>query len=270
MIYLLIFAINMISNQFGWASTTIGQQSPMVVETTSHKAIDRLKTIDLPIFAAYSSSEKIYIILYTPNRTDSTGRLILAEATKDTLKRYDFPSWKVWITSGMPSALQKIDLLIDTQNSTLFPENGIENSSSNHLFQLLEKLLTQKMTPIHPEKRKKQGSLSHPNDIDRRPIWNPPVVIDGKVSQSIPSDAFTLVIQQKEEGESQLPCILYYAIKSSTLLPPFIAFPTWIESAGRQFFTARLIDSGTLVSTENNRDILGASSSSNSSEKSDL
>jgi hypothetical protein len=152
-------------------------------------------------------------------------------ATIDTLEREGFHSWLQWLEQGCPGASG--DEAIHIHDGSV---NHSDTNNTTHT-RWLQTLLTLQLTPIPDSERKKAGPAPLPDEIDLRPVWQPPIIVQGRTINSR-CNAFRTQWPNDGSELSTRPLILYFPTSDTAVR----AFPYWIESPTSSYHL-RVIDS---------------------------
>ncbi len=148
--------------------------------------------------------------------------------------------WKEWVSNKAPGHTSWTLYEIDRKSDKLiecfsFSKNGwlfLDESE-----QFLTRLLSLQLNLVPNKDRKKIGPLPVSNEEDRRALWNPPLIVEGK---KIAKPSFDVLKVQWPDDNSRLSCCnieLYFAND--------FPFPYWLEVQSPHYaFKMRTIDSG--------------------------
>jgi len=153
----------------------------------------------------------------------------LLSATKDMLDRTAYEDWISWYEDGAPSSQSKEELIA--------PNNSYTDLEILPKARWLTTLWNLTLTPLSLFTRKRAGPKPHKGEHDFRPIWHPPIIVQGKRVET-KSDAFFVQWPKDSSDLSGHKLILYFP--ESEL--PSQAFPYWIESEHGAYHI-RVIDS---------------------------
>ena len=150
--------------------------------------------------------------------------------------------WSKWIQNKAPGhtswSMIEIDL---AQNRILecysFNRNSWLSQSPQDSF--LATLLHLGLTPVHQMERRRVGPAPQEGEMDRRLIWNPPLIVDGKKIDQAISDAYEAEWPQDGSELSGKMISLYFDQGEQLLLPCWIQIDT-----GQITASVRAIDSG--------------------------
>jgi len=154
--------------------------------------------------------------------------------------------WRSWINQGFPGNTNRVISNVQLssgrmQNSYSVTQNAWLDLSQGN--QILSNLLNLPLYILPPEARKRCGpspGLGHP---DRRPFWQPRMVVEGQVIPQINFFAYRTRWPQ-DGGPMSSRMIDLYIPEDSERYPAY--FPYWIEVHGVSGSKAsvRVIDSG--------------------------
>jgi hypothetical protein len=182
-----------------------------------------------------TSQENNYSLLFI--RTLTADTLILEEISvpEHHAKK---TNWKEWVTKKAPGHTSWTLYEIDRKNGKLiecfsYSKNGWLYLDETEQF--LTRLLTLQLHLVPLQERKKIGP--EPTDIDRRAIWNPPLIVDGK---KVSKPSFEVLKTQWPNDGSRLS-LCDITMYFSENFP----FPYWLEVQSPHYaFKMRTIDSG--------------------------
>ena len=149
--------------------------------------------------------------------------------------------WKSWMELGAPGHSSWIQYEIDPTTLKLiecysFSKKGwLYLEESEHF---LSRLLSLTLSKIPSEERKKIGLSPKQEEIDQRPLWNPPFFSKGKKNK-IACEAWKSYWPKDDTLLSSCQIIMYFPSKEIS------SFPLWIEASNGHFsYAIRVIDSG--------------------------
>lgn len=189
-----------------------------------------------------TAQESNYSLLFIRSITADTLLLeeISAPERQIDLKKID---WKEWATQKAPGHTSWTLFEIDRKTGKLvecfsFSRNGwlyVEESE-----QFLARLMSLPLHAVPIAERRKVGAATDVENDDHRPVWNPPLVVEGK---KIPKAAFDVMKAQWPDDGSRLKLCtieLYFAQED-----PTFPFPYWLEVHSPHYtFKMRAVDSG--------------------------
>lgn len=150
-------------------------------------------------------------------------------------------NWKKWVEDKAPGhtswTLSEIDLhsgiLIECFS---YSKNGWLYLDPSEQF--LIRLLMLPLFPVSEKERKRIGPPPSPEEVDRRALWNPPLIIEGKKREN---PIFEVLTTTWPEDDSQLSLCSIELYFSQEGFP----FPYWLEVHSPHYtFKMRAIDSG--------------------------
>ncbi len=151
--------------------------------------------------------------------------------------------WRQWVKAKAPGHTSWTLYEIDTSSGNLI--EAFSYSKRGWLFldetqQFLSKLLRLPLSKLSDADRKKIGPQPTTNEEDRRAIWNPPLIFQGKKQPKPQFDVWKGV--WPEDGTQMGKCIVeLYFSKANTTFP----FPYWVEIKSPHYsFKMRSVDSG--------------------------
>ncbi len=172
-------------------------------------------------------------------------RLTIEEIAIPESKHLPSIDWKEWILQGAPNntswVMYDIDLLNGqmTRYYSFTKKNWFEIPDADNF---LSKLLNLKFSKIPESARKKVGPkpLSGP---DLRPVWQPRLILEGKVISGVAFDAWQTK-WPSDNSELAKKTIEIYLPQNQQLYPSY--FPYWLQINGAiGKAKIRIINSGT-------------------------
>lgn len=158
-------------------------------------------------------------------------------------------SWRKWVENGAPGntcwLMYSINLPNGTiQNTFSFTKNEWVTIPQSQNF--LSVLLNLSLQPIPSNERKKVGPPPASDSIDRRPIWQPQMIVDGMLLKGVQFDAWR-TRWPKDNSELSGRFIEVFLPKDSERYPTY--FPYWLQINGMVGKAkVRIIDSGNNLS----------------------
>lgn len=154
-------------------------------------------------------------------------------------------SWKDWITSNAPHNTSWVLYQIDLDQGTL--ENYYSFTKQGYFIvpqaeNFLQTLLHLKLEPIPDANRRKAGMKPKASPVDNRPLWQPKMVVEGRVIDDVAFNAYETE-WPKDGSPISGKAIEIYIPKEHGTYPAY--FPYWLQVKG-VFGPARvrIIDSG--------------------------
>ena len=183
---------------------------------------------------------KTVTILAVRAKTDHS--LILEEISvpSDALKGKP-ASWAEWIKSHAPGHTSWSMIEIDLKTHEILECYSFSKSAwvSLNKEHFLLSLLELPLQALPSKERRRIGSPPQEGEADRRAIWNPPLVIDGKRLDHALFDVFHATWPQDGSDLSGQTVSLYFDAARQSLIPSWIQVDTAHASA-----SMRAIDSG--------------------------
>jgi hypothetical protein len=171
-------------------------------------------------------------------------RLILEEVSAPKhLVQLKKVKWQEWLNHKAPGhtswTVNEIDLKAGKLlESFSYSKKGwltLDGSDS-----LLTQLLTLPLSPLPKERRKRIGAEPASGESDRRALWNPPIVFDGKKKSKAEVEVFEARWPRDSSRLSECAIELYFDAKE-----PRFAFPQWMEIKSPHYtFKWHTIDAG--------------------------
>jgi hypothetical protein len=197
-------------------------------EVNAHTIADRLQNLskgDVVVFDLHNSVAAVEVC----DTHEDSIELRVVSATKDVLTRHNYASYIEWHTKGCKDAQFDEKLLVQEKK-------GVIGSTPIHA-KWLETLFQLELFKIPHFSRRKSGPPPMSGEIDRRPIWNPPLVVFGERIKE-ECEAFSTKWPEDESPLSSRILILYFPKSAKTVQ----TFPYWIESPSSSFHVS-VIDS---------------------------
>lgn len=173
-------------------------------------------------------------------RSLTTSHLILEEIDIPSLSRpSNDDNWKAWICHDAPGHTAWISYLIDLKENKL--QECYSHSQGVWLptqdsHQFLPRLLSLSLQKTAQQSRKRIGPPPQGGEADRRSIWNPSVIVEGKKLEKPSITAWTTAWPADDSMISGCEIEVYFSS---------LAFPVWIEVRSPHYkATMRAIDSG--------------------------
>jgi len=192
-----------------------------------------------------TAQNKTYSLLHMYAKTNRTLTIeeISIPSTKVKLNNF---SWRDWVRRGAPSNTSWVIYTIDLDTAEMkdffsVTKNSWCNVSSQD--NILSTLLNLRLeyVPLQQRKRVGLGNLSSKND--KRPIWQPRMVVDGQAIDGVPFDAWK-TIWPKDGSELSGKTIEVFVPEVNSDYPSY--FPYWLQISGLVGKAKiRIIDSGT-------------------------
>lgn len=191
-----------------------------------------------------TAQNKNHTLLHIYDKTPTT--LTIEEITIPSARIPSTFSWREWVRQGGPHHTSWILYAINQQTGQIeecfsVSQNGWLNLSKSESF--LPTLLNLELTPIPTSQLRRVGPPPVDESQDRRPIWQPNMVVDGKIIKGVPFEAWRAQ-WPKDESELSGKVIEIYLPAESTKYPSY--FPYWLQVkslVGKA--SARIVDSGT-------------------------
>jgi hypothetical protein len=180
-------------------------------------------------------------VIYDQNRTYTALILQEVKSTELVLEEISVPShkkkesnWRTWLERGAPECTSWVRYRIDTRSEKLLEAYSVSREcwlpiDGND--PLIATLIRETLITI-PESKRKHLSAK-PGQMNR-PLWNPPLFING-TKQKKEMTAYTAYWPNDSSELSSQPLELYFDIS--------FPFPYWIELTSHNF-RIRAVDSG--------------------------
>ncbi len=177
----------------------------------------------------------------------------ITEKKWQSLNKFKTLGWKTWIQNKAPKNCSWVIYDIDLNTGNILQaysftkRSKVEKAPQENF---LPTLLNLHFSKIPLEERKRTGKSLLQGDIDKRNLWNPPLVFEGTTSYQVQFEAFR-ARWPKDTSFLSGTLIEIYLPQDELKAPSY--FPYWLHLSD-QFTKAKLhiIDSGTnLVSPYN-------------------
>jgi hypothetical protein len=189
-----------------------------------------------------TAQENHYSVLFIRSITSDTlllEEISIPEHQIDIKKTH----WKDWVFNKAPGHTSWTLYEIDRKSGKLiecfsYSKNGWLYLDESEQF--LIRLLTLHFDEVPEKERKKIGPSPAHNEEDRRALWNPPLVLEGKRMTRPSFDV--LKAQWPDDGSRLGHCSIELYFAKAT---PDFPFPYWLEVQSPHYaFKMRTIDSG--------------------------
>lgn len=145
-------------------------------------------------------------------------------------------SWQDWLTRGAPGNICWVRYRIDANNGRLvdyysFTKGGWLLLNQADCF--ITTLLTLDFTPVPLNERKRVGIAPPdlPAHLDKRPFWQPPLVVESKRLSEVAFDAWKTRWPADDTFLSGKWLEVYLPSQKSPLYPSY--FPYWMQIKGK-------------------------------------
>lgn len=199
------------------------------------------------LVTAQNKNYTMLIIRSKDDRQLAIDEITLPMARKSGDKNF---SWKQWVGNGAPGNTAWIMYSINLpngciQNTFSFTRNEWITIPRSQNF--LSTLLNLRLQPIPANERKKVGPPPASDSIDRRPIWQPQMIVDGIHIKGVIFDGWR-TRWPKDDSELSDRVIEVFLPKDSERYPAY--FPYWLQINGMiGKAKVRIIDSGNNLSS---------------------
>lgn len=165
-------------------------------------------------------------------RERTPSGFIIEEVTIPARARRSYRgNWREWLAAGAPGHTAWLTYPLSLPNGEMGRGYSFNQKcwiQLNGENQLLPTLMRLPLTPLSPKQRRRVGPLPGFNQPDDRPLWSPPVHVDGQAINHLPFDVYQAKWPKDGSRLSERELTLYFPAESSDLLPGH--FPYWIES----------------------------------------
>jgi hypothetical protein len=152
-------------------------------------------------------------------------------------------SWQKWLQNKAPGHTSWSLFEIDRKQCRVTRCFSYSKNAWIYLTeeeQFFSKLLALPLSPLPLAARKKIGLAPSDGGLDTRPVWNPPVVIEGKKISKPTLEVFSTQWPEDSTPLARCTLELYFNGKDVNF-----AFPYWIEVKSPHYaFKIRTVDSG--------------------------
>ncbi|MBA2727968.1 MAG: hypothetical protein H0U49_07335 [Parachlamydiaceae bacterium] len=191
-----------------------------------------------------TSQSKAYSILYVQEK--NSGQIAIQEINIPSSKvpAKDF-SWRNWMLQGAPGSSSRILYNIDLATAQILNTYCLSSEGwrERHLEDnFLSTLLNLRLEIIPLKQRRRIGSSGMANPNDKRPAWQPKVIVDGQVVPQVTLDAWSTV-WPKDGSELSGKVVEAYLPQENSDFPAY--FPYWLQVNGMLGNAKiRIVDSG--------------------------
>ncbi len=188
---------------------------------------------------------RLYTMLHIFSK--ERNKLILEEINvPQSSINLDNISWKKWVEDGAPGNSSWVMYNIDLSDGMMSQPYSF---TANRFFMIpesdnfLSQLLNLRMELILAKDRKRSGAAPDNGAPDWRPIWQPPLIFEGKTIQNAFFNAYK-ARWPRDNTELSGKVIIAYLPDTQQKVPNY--FPYWLEISGLVGKAKiRIIDSGT-------------------------
>lgn len=190
---------------------------------------------------------KTFLFFYVSERSPSS--LVFEEVSIPAANRTSHPMcWKEWFEKGAPGhtswIMSQVNLETGSVDETFsFTHRGWINLPEANSF--LVTLLNLRFQEVPESERRRIGLPPGYNKVDHRPIWNPRLIVEGKII----SDTFFYAYKARWPADgtelSRKTLEIYMPHSSEGPHPYPLYFPYWLEVEGKiGSAKMRVVDSG--------------------------
>jgi hypothetical protein len=213
---------------------------PLALQAFSIK--DKLKSAHEGDFIV-THQNNIYSILLVRNISDHSIRLEEISVPQNEMNLLE-TSWRTWLEAKSPGHSSWTTYEIDfaqealTDSYSFSQKQWLYLDDSDYLF---AKLMSLPLKKVPVQERRRIGPAPQQGEPDRRQLWNPPMVLDGKKIKNATYEVYKGKWPKDDSTLSECSIILYF----DTTNPTF-PFPYWLEvTNGHYTFKLKTLDSGT-------------------------
>ena len=237
-IYCLLFLTTLTSFQIEGKSLAPSSELPSLIKSPFKERCQNAKAGDYVV----THQDHAYSLLFI--RKIDSQYLVLEEITVAEnlidLKKID---WKKWVKEKALGHTSWTLYKIDLAHSTLIEAFSFSKKGWLYLDdtqQLLSKMLSLPFQKLDPKDQRKIGALPPSSAEDHRPIWTPPLFIEGKKQQKARFDVWEG--KWPKDGSAASGCAVQIYLNQAD---PSFLFPHWIEVKSPHYrLKIRSIDSG--------------------------
>ena len=150
-------------------------------------------------------------------------------------------NWRNWMKLGAPGHSSWIQYEIDLTTLNLIESYSFSKKGWLYLEEsehFLSRLLSLELSKIPSDERRKIGPSPKQEEVDQRPLWNPPFFSKGEKNK-ISCEAWKSYWPKDDTLLSSCQITMYFPSKETS------SFPLWIEASNGHFsYAIRVIDSG--------------------------
>lgn len=196
-----------------------------------------------------AAQNKSYTLLHLVDKKDHLLTVEEITVPSESIARNQF-SWRDWVGKGAPSHTSWILYTISLETSEIqscysLSKNGWYAISCKDIF--LPTLLNLRLNEIPKNERKLIGPPPDEGSPDRRQIWQPTMMVDGKTIKNVSFSAWR-TRWPKDNGSLSGKPIEIYLPEESDKYPSY--FPYWLQIKGIVGQAKlRIVDSGTRLNS---------------------
>lgn len=154
-------------------------------------------------------------------------------------------NWQAWISENAPGHTSWVMFELDLNNREIEDIYSFTQKSWKKVFaqeQIFPTLIDLEFNPIPEKRRKKVGPPLPSEMIDDRPLWNPPIIYEGKKLKGIHCEAYASY-WPNDGTELAGKKIEIFLAEEANQIPSY--FPIWLQVSDKiSHAKLRLIDSG--------------------------
>lgn len=189
---------------------------------------------------------KNYTLLLIQAKTPSTLTLQEITTTANRLIKEQGYTWRKWVEEGAPGSISWVQYTIDLNTGQLQNFRSLQRTGWTDLPQrenFLTTLLNLRLKKIPIQNRKKFGLEIITGTEDPTKVWQPRMIVDGKVVEGVLFDAWKTQ-WPKDGSEMSGRTVEIYLPSDEGKYPSY--FPYWLQISGTiGKAKVRIIDSGT-------------------------
>lgn len=221
---------------FFFLSFSICAKAPLLLKDNLQKAHPG----DFIVTAQGKNYNLLHIVAKTP--ANLTIEEISIPAAK--IPKQDF-SWKNWLNQGAQSSTSRVAYHIDTHSGAMrnfyVLKQGVWHEASLQS-NFLSTLLNLPFQHVPLEQRRRVGRSVRTGANDRRPLWQPKLIVDGQTIEGIRFNAWQTV-WPKDGTDLAGKSIEVYLPEEGSNYPSY--FPYWLQISGLVGNAKiRIVDSG--------------------------
>lgn len=175
-----------------------------------------------------TNQSKTYSLLYVYDKNSDIISIQEINVPANRIPNNGF-SWRNWVAEGAQGSTSRVLYNIDLktaqiQNSYCLTQNGwIESPRQDNFFSTLLNLRLE-LIPI--QNRRRLGTTGTPNPYDKRPVWQPKIIVDGQAIPGVILDAWKAT-WPKDGSELSEKNIEAYLPQENSNYPSY--FPYWLQ-----------------------------------------
>jgi hypothetical protein len=187
---------------------------------------------------------KNYLLFHIQDRNDKTMAIEEITAPISKLQR-NVRSWRNWVAQRAPGNTSWVVYSLDLQSGKILEFYSVSKDSwydTSQTDSFLTTLLNLRLELIPWKDRKRVGLLVLPGMTDKRPFWQPRMVVNGQEIRGVTFNAW-ITTWPKDGTDLAGKTLEAYTPQENDLYPSY--FPYWLQISGMiGNAKIRIIDSG--------------------------